>query len=59
MTISFLATDLVMTTLVRDNQVNKTLTITRLVMGQLGNHQVHRAVPAQEGQVKVNKVKFP
>ena len=59
MALSFLVTDLVMTTLVRDNQVNRTLTTTRLVMGQLGNHQVHKAVPAQEGQVKVNKVKFP
>ena len=51
--------DLDTTTLVKDKEVNKTLTITlRLVMEQQGNLQVHKEAPAQGGQVKVNTLKM-
>merc|ERR1712141_11748 len=44
------AMDLDTTTLVKDNQANKTSIITRLVMEQQGNLQVHKEAPAQGGQ---------
>ena len=49
--------DLDMTTLVKDNQANKTSIITRLEMEPQGNLQVHKEAPAQGGQVKVNTLK--
>ena len=48
-----------MITLAKDNQANKTSIITRLVMEQQGNLQVHKEAPAQGGQVKVNTLSMP
>ena len=49
--------DLDMTTLVKGNQANKTLIITRLEMEPQGNLLVHKEAPAQGGQVKVNTLR--